>query len=79
MQQFRGECDFNETPFQAQDSTACGEFCVYFAIHRYFDIDLDFGEIVRELFSNDFQANEGKVKDFVELLKGREKNEERYK
>ncbi len=64
-----GECDFNETAFQAKDSSACGEFCVYFAIIRYFNEDLDFAEVIKEHLTSNFNQNEEKVKVFLQHFK----------
>ncbi len=62
---FRGTCHFNETPFQAKESVACGEFCLYFIIQRYFNEDLDLQELLEEYFSSNFNENEKRVKQFV--------------
>ncbi len=62
---FFGKCDFNETALQAKESSACGEFCIFFAVQRYFNEDLDFAELLNEYFTTDFIKNEQSVKKFL--------------
>ena len=62
---FKGYCSFNETPLQAKESRACGEFCLFYVIQRYFNEDLDLQEILEEWFSFNLHENEIIVKDFL--------------
>ena len=65
---FSGTCDFNETALQAKESTACGQFAVFFAIQRYYNEDLEFLEILEEYFSLDLTQNETLIKSFLASL-----------
>ncbi len=65
FQDFRGECVFNQNPIQAKNSLACGEFCLFYVIQRYFNEDLDFEEILEEWFSVNLHDNEIIVKTFL--------------
>lgn len=56
----------NETPVQMPNSPTCGEFCLYFIVSRYYNMDLDFSEALECAFSADKQLNENKVKHFME-------------
>ncbi len=60
-----GLCDFNESPLQTQSSTACGEFCLFFILHRYFNEDLDLHDILDEFFTQNLAENEVIVKNFL--------------
>ncbi len=59
-----GECEFNETPVQAVTSKACGLFCIFCVIERYFNEDLDLEALLNDSFTNNFVKNEEMVKDF---------------
>ncbi len=65
LAQFAGKCDFNENVFQAKESTSCGEFCVYFAIQRYFNEDLDLQQVLEECFDKNLQRNEERIQQFL--------------
>ncbi len=66
--QFHGVFEFNESPIQSLDSSACGEFCIFYVIQRYFNEDLLMEEILEEWFSKDLNKNESIVKTFLENL-----------
>ena len=69
---FRGikELQFNETPFQSEDSTSCGLFTLYFIIHRMHNLDLSFNELLEEiLIADNTEKNELLVRQFCESVK----------
>ncbi len=68
LKNFSGECHFNETAFQAKDSAACGAYCIFFAVIRYFNQDLDFAEVIHDHFNSNLGANERKVTDLIAYL-----------
>ena len=47
---YSGICQVNETPVQKQSSSSCGEFCLYFIIHRLFNLDLSFLYFLNDFF-----------------------------
>ena len=55
---------YNVTQVQANDSTSCGEFAVYFLFERLHNLDFSFHELVNELFVEDLTKNEEEVKSF---------------
>jgi hypothetical protein len=59
------EIDYNETQFQESSSSTCGKFVIYFAIHRMHNLDLDFEEVLEEIFTLNHIENEKTVDDFV--------------
>ena len=59
---------FNEQPFQSNESTSCGFFCIYFIVHRILNLDMSFEHLLEHIFSNDCQINETKVVDFCKNL-----------
>ena len=63
-----GQCDFNETSVQPKSSEACGQFCIFFAIQRYFNDDLEFGELLNEDFAENLELNKKKVLSFIQKL-----------
>ncbi len=60
------EIDFNETQFQDTSSSTCGLFVIYFAVHRMHNLDLEFDEILEEIFTLNPLDNEKRVKEFYE-------------
>jgi hypothetical protein len=59
---------FNQTQFQSNDSISCGKFCIYFLIHRFHNLDLDFEEFLDEFFGPDTEVNENKVNKFCAAI-----------
>lgn len=55
---------FNTTPVQSDSSVACGQFCVYFIFQRLHNQDLEFTELLNEIFDADCERNEHKVSAF---------------
>ncbi len=61
----QGRFEYNQFPVQCQDSYYCGAFVVYYLIERYSNLDLDFEELLNDIFSPDCTENQKKVKDFL--------------
>jgi hypothetical protein len=61
---FKQEIIFNETPFQQNDSSTCGFFVLFFAIHRLFNLDENFSDFLSEFLSNDSAVNQKQVSEF---------------
>jgi hypothetical protein len=59
---------FNETAFQNIDTASCGLFVLYFLFERMHNLDLSFDDIIEEIFEEDTNANEEKVKTFCQDL-----------
>jgi hypothetical protein len=59
---------FNETQFQDNGSSTCGLFAIYFAVQRFYNLDLHFDELLEEIFVNETEKNELIVKEFLEDL-----------
>ena len=57
---------FNQTVFQKNDTNSCGLFTIYFIIERMFNLDLEFEELLEEIFSEDLDTNEREVQKFCE-------------
>ncbi len=68
LKNIKGYCDFNETAVQGEKSTSCGEFCVFFAIQRYFNEDLSLQELLEECFTTNTTQNEEIVKSFLQNI-----------
>ncbi len=57
--------EFNETQFQDSNSSTCGLFVIYFAIQRFHNLDLEFDELLEEIFVLKTEKNEIRVKTFL--------------
>ena len=58
----RGQFMYNTMPLQAQNTSSCGEFCLYFSFYRA--LNYSFEEIVSTFTSNRL-TNEGLVSSFM--------------
>lgn len=67
----------NQTPVQPSDSSLCGEFVIYFIVNRLCNIDLDFEDVLNDLFSENQESNVARVRDFLSLLQNG-KNSRKY-
>ena len=56
----------NSTRLQPPGSDNCGKFCIYFILNRYLDWDLEFNDLLNELFSLDQNDNDKKVLAFLQ-------------
>lgn len=54
----------NIYPMMPEKSTLCGEYCLYFAINRFFNPQLDMHEVLKEFFSVNKFKNDKKVNNF---------------
>ncbi len=68
LKNLNGELMVNTTALQPQESLLCGEFCIYFIVHRLFNADLEFDEFLNTMFTEDVNHNEDKVKEFMTML-----------
>lgn len=60
--------EFNETQFQDNNSSTCGLFAIYFAIQRFHNLELEFDELLEEIFDVKTEKNEVIVKTFLDEL-----------
>lgn len=48
--EFEGNFSYNRTSVQSRNSSACGQFCITFAVHRIYNIDVSLDLLLNELF-----------------------------
>ncbi len=65
---YSGHCEYNTTAVQPSTSANCGEYCVFFVCMRYFNLDLDFFEVLNEYFVENKEFNEREVLDFIKKI-----------
>jgi hypothetical protein len=67
---FKGitEIYINETQFQLSTSETCGQFVIYFLIQKSYNKDLDFLDLLEDIFEKNLYENETKVKHFFEKV-----------
>ena len=53
--------EVNQEPVQSKTSTRCGEFCLFFILHRFYNLDLDFSTLINSIFSVNLERNESQV------------------
>lgn len=63
--------EFNTTQLQCCESVQCGEFCVYFIVNRLLSLDMEFIDILNEIFVPDCKENEKVVKQFADFLEAK--------
>lgn len=61
------ELEFNCTQVQSNESSSCGEFVLYFLIQRLHNRDLEFNDLLNDIFDIDPSKNEMRVKSFHTL------------
>ncbi len=66
---FHGVFEFNTFPVQCSDSYYCGGFVVYYLIERYSNLDIEFEELINDIFGLNCEENQSNVKSFLHLLK----------
>lgn len=65
------EIIFNETSYQPSNSFSCGKFALYFILERFFNLDLDFEELLSESFMFNHDLNEKIITEFyLDHIKG---------
>ncbi len=62
---YEGVFEYNTFPVQCQDSYYCGAFAIYFLVERYSNLDLEFEELLNDIFSPTCEENQQKVKEFL--------------
>lgn len=55
---------YNSAKFQDSESSTCGLFASYYAIHRILNLDMTMEEVLREIFEINVETNENKVLNF---------------
>ena len=58
---------FNVTQVQASTSSTCGLFVLFFIVNRYHNQDLNFTDLLNELFVQSHSQNEEVVNSFINL------------
>lgn len=60
---------FNTSKVQADNTSSCGEYCIYFVYQRLYNNDLRFKELLSLIFTpDDMNANEQTVQQFINDL-----------
>ena len=65
---FKCSISYNNSPVQLPTTTSCGLYCIYFAVHRIFNFDMKFSEVMEEIFEPELKYNEDKVENFCRHL-----------
>lgn len=58
--------DFNKKQVQANHSSSCGEFCLFFIFERLHNLDFSFAELLNDIFVYETEANEEIVTQFYQ-------------
>ncbi len=64
----QGIFEFNTFPVQCRDSYYCGAFVIYYIIERYSNLDLEFEDLLNDIFTPSCNKNQEKVKAFLKTL-----------
>ena len=59
---------YNGHSFQMENTSTCGYFCVYFAVHRVFNYDMSFHSFLESFFDECQAVNEERVIKFCQSL-----------
>jgi len=62
------EVIFNTSRVQSLQSTSCGQFVLYFLFQRLHNQDLDFSELLDEIFELNDAINEQRVETFLKSI-----------
>jgi len=54
--------------FQSETSASCGKFVLYYVFERLLNMDIEFLELLEEIFKEDAAENERLVQDFYENI-----------
>lgn len=65
---FRTHLTYNNTAFQLSSSSSCGLYCIYYVVFRLLNLDMDFEEVLDEIFCSNKVENENKVAKFCQHL-----------
>jgi len=57
---------FNVTQVQSSSSNTCGLFVLYFALERFFNLDMKFEDLMNEIFVESTEKNESNVRNFYD-------------
>lgn len=58
----------NSTQLQSDNSTLCGQFSIFYIVHRYFNHDVSFNDFLNQFFSSNKKRNEERVKKCISRL-----------
>jgi hypothetical protein len=62
------ELEFNSDQFQPDNSKNCGYFCIYMAVHRVLNYDLNFLTVLEDYFTANKNNNDVLVYDYCQNL-----------
>jgi hypothetical protein len=65
---FKTEIIYNNSPVQKPYTSSCGLYCIYFAVYRYFNLDMPLEELMEDIFTTDLNKNEQIVYQFCRHL-----------
>lgn len=65
---FKSEIIYNNSAVQLPTSSSCGLYCIYYAVHRFFNLDIPFDEFMEDTFTSDLNKNEILVSQFCHHL-----------
>ena len=61
--------EFNSFPVQCNNTYYCGAFVIYFLVERFFNLDLEYEELLNDIFTSNCKDNEQTVIKFLAELK----------
>jgi len=56
---------YNISPVQPLTSHKCGEFVLYYLFERFHNLDLDFDELLNDIFTDELTKNDTTVCEFI--------------
>ena len=62
------EITFNETQFQLTTSETCGKFVIYFLVQKSYNKDLNFTDLLEDIFDKNPSKNELLIQQFFEKV-----------
>ena len=65
---YKGICEVNNIGVQKESSSSCGEFCLYFIIHRLHNLDMLFEHFINDFFSDNVDINEKQVEEYFKTI-----------
>ncbi len=68
LKERKGEIEYNVSQLQSDKSALCGEYCLYFFFHRMTNLDMDFEELIEDIFTSNVEENDVRVKEFFHFV-----------